>query len=410
MTNGNQDWQEFRFTDVLEFRQGNVNPSRHQSETFELYSMPAYDVDQKPERVTGDQIGSSKRQVYDGDVLFARLNPRIPRVWAVTDTGNSYRKLTSTDFYVLVDKRKPDGTPWFDSAFLRYQLLSPLYRSQVIDSVQGATNSRQRLRTELVESSVLKVPSLAEQRRIVARIEALFAELRGCQQTLGHLQTQTGRLMEAFIREVFDRNSERWLTEPLDDIAYVQSGTAKGRRFRNRRTIELPYLRVANVQAGYLDLEEIKTIEIAEDEIDRYRLQVGDLLLTEGGDFDKLGRGSVWQGQIDPCIHQNHVFAVRFNPDKVIPEFAEYEMQSKHAKTYFMSVAKRTTNLASINKTQLRAFPFKYPSQNEQENIVNQLHQIKREVEKTQAIQDADARNFADMEQAILNQAFRGEL
>ena len=89
------------------------------------------------------------------------------------------------------------------------------------------------------------------------------------------------------------------------------------------------------MQDGYLDLSEVKTVEIHEDEIDRYRLEPGDMLMTEGGDFDKLGRGFVWDGSIADCLHQNHVFAVRADRARLMPEFLAYLAQSAYGKGYF---------------------------------------------------------------------------
>src|SRR5438270_13215326 len=92
-----------------------------------------------------------------------------------------------------------------------------------------------------------------------------------------------------------------WPTQCLAEVADIASGVAKGRRLEGE-TVTVPYLRVANVQAGHLDLSEIKEIEVLPSEVGKYRLQKGDILMTEGGDRDKLGRGTVWRGQIDTCI------------------------------------------------------------------------------------------------------------
>lgn len=251
--------------------------------------------------------------------------------------------------------------------------------------------------------------SLAEQRRIVARLEALLGEVREMRALQAQIEADVGRLMEAAIQDVFDQPNSDWQTAPLNEIAFIQTGTAKGRHFGGRKTVELPYLRVANVQAGYLDLDEIKTITIAEDEIEHYRLQPGDLLLTEGGDHDKLGRGAVWDGQIDLCIHQNHIFAVRFDPDVVLPRFAEYEMQSWHAKSYFLGVAKKTTNLATINKTKLGNFPLRYPMLAEQQAIVDRLDVVRAEMVELQKAQREDAASVEQLEQSVLAQAFTGQ-
>lgn len=297
-------------------------------------------------------------------------------------------------------------------SFLYWALQSVPIAEEADLAVKGLTLNKKKLARILVPIPYPDDParSLETQRRIVARIEALFAELRECRKLHDEIVADTGRVMEAAVREVFDQPTDDWQACELGSIAFIQTGTAKGRDFRDRKTVELPYLRVANVQAGYLDLSEVKTIRIAESEISRYCLHPGDLLLTEGGDFDKLGRGAAWSGEIEPCIHQNHIFAVRFDQDVMQPEFAEYEMQSWYAKRYFLGVAKKTTNLATINRTQLAAFPIKFPDLNEQRRIVTYLDSVKREAAELQRIQGQDGGLLAKMEQSILAQAFRGEL
>ncbi len=93
----------------------------------------------------------------------------------------------------------------------------------------------------------------------------------------------------------------------------------------------------------------------------KYRLQAGDIVLTEGGDHDKLGRGALWSGEISNCIHQNHIFRVRLDCDKLLPVYFVYYLQTQIAKAYFLSCAKKTTNLASINMSQLKALPVPVP-------------------------------------------------
>src|SRR5262245_53155248 len=102
-----------------------------------------------------------------------------------------------------------------------------------------------------------------------------------------------------------------WVWTTLGEIAETVGGITKGRNYAGKETIRLPYLRVANVQRGYLDLSEVKDIDILESEIERYRLRRGDLVLTEGGDWDKLGRSAMWNGPISLCVHQNHIFRAR---------------------------------------------------------------------------------------------------
>jgi len=118
---------------------------------------------------------------------------------------------------------------------------------------------------------------------------------------------------------------------------------------------------LANVQDGRLSLSEVKEIEILESEASKWTLQFGDLLLTEGGDWDKLGRGTVWHEEIPNCIHQNHIFRVRTRPKDFVPEFLALLIRSPIGKAYFQAASKQTTNLASINMRQLKSFSVLQP-------------------------------------------------
>lgn len=111
-----------------------------------------------------------------------------------------------------------------------------------------------------------------------------------------------------------------WRCVRLREIAALQTGLAKSPK-KLRDPVVRPYLRVANVQDGRVDLSEVKTIEVERTAASRFELQYGDVLMTEGGDFDKLGRGSVWRGEIPECLHQNHVFAVRADTSRLLPEY-----------------------------------------------------------------------------------------
>jgi type I restriction enzyme S subunit len=164
----------------------------------------------------------------------------------------------------------------------------------------------------------------------------------------------------------------------LEEHPEIVSGVAKGQKYGNSKTLEAPYLRVANVQDGYLDLTEIKTIRVPPGEIESLRLQAGDIVMTEGGDFDKLGRGAIWPGGIVDCIHQNHVFRVRLDRPVLIPRFFAEFLRSTFAKSYFLRCSKQTTNLASINMTQLRGTPTPVPPLPLQEKFEALVAQVDR--------------------------------
>lgn len=172
-----------------------------------------------------------------------------------------------------------------------------------------------------------------------------------------------------------------WETKRVDEVAEVGSGVTLGKDVSGFKSVELPYLRVANVQDGHLDLNTVKTVRVRLDEVERFRLEPGDVLMTEGGDLDKLGRGTLWEGQIPDCLHQNHIFRVRADRSQLDPRYFSYVVESDIAKRYFNRVAKRTTNLASTNKTQVRAFKFPVPPLEEQEQIAEIVKASKAKIE-----------------------------
>jgi type I restriction enzyme S subunit len=200
-----------------------------------------------------------------------------------------------------------------------------------------------------------------------------------------------------------------WVEKPLFECATVQTGVSKGRKLNHEELISVPYLRVANVQDGYLDLHEIKEIQIRPQEKTRYTLQPGDVLLTEGGDFDKLGRGFVWNGEIADCIHQNHVFAVRVDQTKLDPHFFAYQAQSPYGKQYFLSVAHKTTNLACINTTKLKAFPVLLPPLTEQKKIAGILSTLQRAIEAQERIIQTTTELKQALMQKLFSEGSRGE-
>jgi type I restriction enzyme, S subunit len=105
-------------------------------------------------------------------------------------------------------------------------------------------------------------------------------------------------------------------------------------------------------------------------------LQDGDVLICEGGDFDKVGRGTIWHGEVADCVHQNHVFCLRADRAVVMPEFIALQLSSPYGKQYFLGCAKKTSNLASINSSQVKAFPFQLQTLKEQQTLVAETQRV----------------------------------
>ena len=165
-----------------------------------------------------------------------------------------------------------------------------------------------------------------------------------------------------------------WEWTTLGEIADLKGGLTKGKRRRDEDQLrQVPYLRVENVQRGYLNLDQVKLIEATKAEIADLRLQVGDVLFNEGGDRDKLGRGWVWQAALPECIHQNHVFRARLRGPDIQPKFVSWYGNNSEGAQYFSDQGKQTTNLASINLTKLSEFPIPVPPAREQLCIVAEI-------------------------------------
>lgn len=128
------------------------------------------------------------------------------------------------------------------------------------------------------------------------------------------------------------------------------------------------------MKADYFALDDVTTILVTPDEAEKYELHPGELLMTEGGDRDKLGRGTIWNGEITPCLHQNHVFAVTVNENWMLTKFLEYVTASPVGRTYFDLTAKKTTNLASTNSSTILQFKVPIPPVDEQRQIVDWLN------------------------------------
>ena len=198
---------------------------------------------------------------------------------------------------------------------------------------------------------------------------------------------------------------KHWAVQQLDSLVHVHSGITKGRNLRGKTTLEVPYLRVANVQRGYLDLSEIKEIVIAEEEMDKYGVEYGDLLVTEGGDWDKVGRTCIWRSELDYVAHQNHVFKAR----KILPQqnenWLELYLNSAVAREYFATASKQTTNLASINKTELRSCPVPIPPPQEAERILEKCYLLLRICDELAALMTKKARTECDLADCAVTSA-----
>lgn len=330
----------------------------------------------------GDQIDSAKLLISEQQLLVSKLNPRKSTL-CIAVPNDQYTVVASSEFVpLLAGKTHLEYSYYVWGSDKVTKLLSSM--------VQSVTRSHQRVNP----SDILKIywawPPIHEQKAIArfldhktTQIDALIAKK---QSLLDKLAEQRTALISQAVTKGLDPSvpmkdsgvdwlgkiPAHWTVPNLGYVAEVRGGVTKGRKLPNEETVEVPYLRVANVQDGFIDLSHVTNIEILATELERYSLQKGDVLMNEGGDNDKLGRGAVWEGEIDPCLHQNHVFAVRPR----IPEFSDWLAlltQSGYAKFYFFTTAKQSTNLASISSSNIKRLPVLLPPETERREILDHV-------------------------------------
>lgn len=289
------------------------------------------------------------------------INITVPQSYV---TGNA----------MCLDDTRSDMLP----EYLYYCLLHYDFNNVISGSAQPQI-TRQGL--EKVE---IKYYPIEAQKKIVAILSKTRAVITAHHQQLQKLDA----LVKARFVEMFGDmylNTMEWRELQLEIMADIVSGITKGRKIAGKQLTKVPYMAVSNVKDGYIDWTTVKTIEATDQEINQYRLLPDDVLMTEGGDPDKLGRGAIIRTPLENCIHQNHIFRVRLDESHILPDyFAEY-LKHQRAKRYFLGCAKQTTGIASINMKQLKALPVLLPPlelQNEFSAFIRQIDKSKVAVQK----------------------------
>jgi len=282
--------------------------------------------------------------------------------------------------------------------------------------VSGTT--RLKLTQAAMRTIPVPLPPLNEQKRIADKLDALLAQVDACSERLDRIPQIVKRFRQAVLVAATSgalteewRNADlpEWRHVCLSDIADIQGGVTKDSKKQQASDEEVPYLRVANVQRGYLDLNDIKTIRIPSSKITSVLLEPGDILFNEGGDIDKLGRGWIWEGQISRCSFQNHVFRARLFNKSDQPKYISWWGNSRGIE-YFLKHGKQTTNLASINKTILDNLPIALPSPEEQREIVRRVETLFAFADRLEARYAAGREQIDQLIPALFEKAFRGEL
>ena len=316
--------------------------------------------------------------------------------------------------------------PWIDPEYVVYHLKADA--KKILDACAKAGTTVESLDFKRLKAYPLRLAPYSEQIRIVKMLDAHIGRtvhannnlmqipelIEKCKFSILKL-AYSGQLTKEFRGEFSsgtvdtNRSPESWTVKPLSEISEIQSGIQVGKkRSLGSELVEVPYLRVANVQRGWLNLDEVKTIAVTSSEKERLLLKAGDILMNEGGDRDKLGRGWIWNEQICECIHQNHVFRIRLKDSCLPPEFVSHYANAM-GQQYFADQGTQTTNLASISKRKLSALPVPIPPSDEAIAIVDLIDAAFTWFDRIILEQTSAANLLPQLNAAILSKAFRGE-
>ncbi len=399
--------------------------------------------------------GHVKREeqfVRTGDILISTANS-YELVGKVAPVHGLPHKTSLGAFISLI---RPNDS--VDPKFLYHQLAWGKTQQRIRETASTTTNIS-NVSTKKLLALELFVPDLDEQRRIVAEIDKQFSRLDEAVASLLRVKANLkrykaavlkaaveGRLVETeasiarregrgyetgeqLLQRILEERRAKWngrgkYKEPiapvidelpalpegwtwarLDSLAALKGGITVDSKRVDPNARSVPYLRVANVQRGFIDLTEVKHINASPTDIDDLRLEPGDVLFNEGGDRDKLGRGWIWEGQFSDCIHQNHVFRARMYLGAMSPKLVSW-WGNTFGKDYFLRVGKQTTNLASINLGKLSEFPVPVPPRTEQLRMVQEIERLLSVVDEVEAEVDANLQRAHALRQATLAKVF----
>lgn len=251
----------------------------------------------------------------------------------------------------------------------------------------------------------IPLPPLAEQRRIVARIDGLAAKIKSALSLRIEAILEGDLLGKNARQAVFNDLKKKYVTLRLDSV--VDSRLGKMLSGEAKTGIgSTPYLRNANIQRDRLDLSSIYEMDFNEDEKEKLALQNGDILVCEGGD---IGKAAIWNGEIPGCSFQKALHRVRVDRSKLIPRFMLHHIFWAAEQGHFADIKTQTT-FAHLTGVKLKAYGVIVPPLPEQRRIVTYLDELQAKVDALKHLQAETGAELDALMPAVLDRAFKGEL
>ena len=349
---------------------------------------------------------STKNVFKAGDVLYGKLRPYLNKVLIADEPGYCTTEILPLDAQGLLHQQ-----------YLFYWLKSTEFLDYVVAQSHGM--NMPRLGTDAGRAAPLVVAPLAEQQRIADKLEAVLGRVDACRDRLARV----GPLLKRFRQSVLQagtagtltdawrqRNGEApWRDATLGELGIVSGGLTKNAR-REALVTRYRYLRVANVYANRLALDDVADIGATEAEIRKTRLEDGDLLIVEGnGSIEQVGRVAMWRGALLDCSHQNHLIRWRAGTD-ALPAYVLYWLMSPQGRAALMARASSSSGLHTLSISKVGSIALSIPSIAEQAAIVAEVQRLFELADRLEARLLTALRWSAHLTPALLAKAFRGEL
>ena len=305
-----------------------------------------------------------------------------------------------------------------DSVRKEYIFYFCLQKQFVSDCIKSAKGSAQlNMSTEWLKEYPIPLPPLAEQQRIVDRIESLFAKLdeakekaqavvdsfETCKAAILH-KAFTGELTAKW-REEHGVGMESWEKKRVGELCIsLKYGTAK----KSDASGNVVVLRMGNLQQGEIDWSDL-AYSNDPDDIEKYKLFPGDVLFNRTNSAALVGKTAIYRGE-HPAIYAGYLIKLDYDHDKIIGDYLNYALNTLDAKKYCNSVKTDGVNQSNINAKKIGAYSFNVPSIPEQEKIASVIQKLLSKEQQSKAAAEIVLDQIDLMKKSILARAFRGEL
>lgn len=305
--------------------------------------------------------------------------------------------------------------PKFNSLYLYYYMNTNIFLNQLLEKSSATTIAI--VNKAKMESCAFPLAPLAEQQRIVDRIESVFAKLDEAKEKArevvdGVEMRRSAILHKAFTGELTKKwreehrvTLESWKEGSIDAICNsLKYGTAK----KSKKEGTVVVIRMGNLQQGEIDWSDLAYSD-DQDDIEKYQLDNGDVLFNRTNSAALVGKTSIYRGEY-PAIYAGYLIKLDYNHDIITGDFLNYALNTNNAKEYCNLVKTDGVNQSNINAKKIGAYVIPIPSIREQEEVVRIVKKLIVKEKQAKEVAQAAVDQIDVMKKAVLARAFRGEL